>query len=91
MYNSVLRNDIAKIRYCTSEPCEHMFGNIRQGDREFTCSEFSNHVDKQNRRFNLTFKSDLHMAKDDTLRGYQETFSDFIESSKSEEHCTGPC
>ena len=91
MCYAVLRNDIAKIRHTTSEPCEHMFGNIRQADREFTCSEFSNHVDKQNRRFNLTFRSDLRMAKDDALRGYQETFSDFIESSKSEEHCTGPC
>jgi len=68
-----------------------MFGNIRQGDREFTCSDFCNHVDKQNRRFELTYKSDLRMAKEDTLRGYQETFSDFISLSKSRDHCTGPC
>ena len=31
------------------------------------------------------------MAKEDTLRGYQETFSDFIAASKTDEHCTGPC
>ena len=68
-----------------------MFGNIRQGDREFTCSDFSNHVDKQNRKFDLTFKSDLTMAKEDTLRGYQETFSDFIAASKSRDNCAGPC
>jgi hypothetical protein len=68
-----------------------MFGNIRQGDREFTCSDFSNHVDKQNRKFELTFKSDLSVAKEDTLRGYQETFSDFITSSKSRDLCVGPC
>ena len=67
-----------------------MFGNIRQGDREFTCSDFSNHVDKQNRKFDLTFKSDLRVAKEDTLRGYQETFADFIATSKSRDHCVGP-
>ena len=77
--------------HCTSEPCEHVFGNIRQGDREFTCSDFSNHVDKQNRRFELTHNSDLSMAKEDTLRGYQETFSEFIAASKKRDHCTGPC
>ena len=88
---TVLRNDISKPMHCTSEPCEHMFGNTRQGDREFACSDFSNHVDKQNRRFELTHNSDLSMAKEDTLRGYQETFSEFIAASKKRDHCTGPC
>ena len=59
-----------------------MFGNIRQGDREFNCSDFSNHVDKQNRRFELAFKSDLQMSKEDNSKGYQETFSDFISGCK---------
>ena len=82
---------MSKLKHCTSEPCEHVFGNVRQGDREFTCSDFSNHVDKQNRKFDLTFKSDLRVAKEDTLRGYQETFADFIATSKSRDHCVGPC
>ena len=59
----VLRDDINKLTHCTSEPCEHMFGNMRQSDREFNCSDFPNHVDKQNRRVELTHKSDLSMAK----------------------------
>ena len=77
--------------YCTSEPCEHMFGNICQSDREFTCSDFSNHVDKQNRRFELTYKSDLRMSKEDNLSGYQSTFSDFIVATKNQDLCSGPC
>lgn len=68
-----------------------MFGNIRQGDREFNCGDFSNHVDKQNRRFELAFKSDLQMAKEDNLKGYQETFSNFISECKDRDLCVGPC
>ena len=77
--------------HCTSEPCEHVFGNTRQSDREFTCSDFSNQVDKQNRRIDLTFKSDLKVSKEDGLSGYQETYSDFLNASKTEESCNGPC
>ena len=68
-----------------------MFGNIRQSDREFTCSDFSNQVDKQNRRIDLTFKSDLKVSKEDGLSGCQETCSDFLNASKTEESCNGPC
>ena len=39
----------------------------------------------------MTFKSNLSMAKEDALRGCQETFSEFITAFKSRCHCTGPC
>lgn len=68
-----------------------MFGSMRQSDREFACSNFSNHVDKQNRKFDLAYESDLRMAKEDTQSGYQETFTDFIEASRTDEICSGPC
>ena len=84
-------DDISKLRYCTSEPCEHIIGNICQVDREFICSDFSNHIDKQNRRFELTYNSDLSMSKENCLSSYQAIFSEFIQATKSEDLCSGPC
>ena len=66
----VLRDSISKLRYCTSKPCEHMFGNIHQSDWEFMCSDFSNNIDKQNRKFDLTYNSNLSIAKEDIQSGY---------------------
>ena len=31
------------------------------------------------------------MAKEDIQSGYQETFADFIQASRTEDHCSGPC
>ena len=59
-----------KIMHCASEACEHVFDNIRQRDRKFVCCDFSNHIHKQNRRFEFTFNSDLSVAKEDMLRWY---------------------
>ena len=86
-----LRSDITKIRYCTSELCEHMFSNIRQEKREFTCSEFSDFVDKQNRRIRLNFKSNIKVSNDNSLSGYQETLAEFLQSAMIKEDCSGPC
>ena len=86
-----LRSDITKIRYCTSELCEHMFGNMRQEKREFTCSELSDFVDKQNRRIRINFQSGIKVSNDDRLSGYQETLAEFLHSSMIREDCSGPC
>jgi len=85
-----LRSDIKKVRYCTSELCEHMFGNIRQERREFTCSDFSNVVDKQNRRIKLNFQSNIKVS-DEQLSGYQESFAEFLQSAMTSEEYNGPC
>ena len=39
----------------------------------------------------MAFKSDLQMAKEDNLKGCQETFSDFISECKDRDLCAGPC
>lgn len=72
-----LRSDITKLRCCTSELCEHIFGNTRQENRKFTCSDFSNVADKQNRRIKINFKSDIKVTDED-LKGYQEIFARFL-------------
>ena len=83
-----LRSDISKIRYCTSELCEHMFGNMRQESREFTCSDFSNVVDKQNRRIKINFRSDIKVANED-MKGCQESFASFLEAALESEESEG--
>jgi len=65
-----LRYDIIKIRYCTSELCEHMFRNVRQEKCEFTCSKFLDFTDKQNRRIRLNFQSDIKVLDNDILSRY---------------------
>jgi len=86
----ILNKDIKKIRHTTSELCEHMFGNIRQERREFTCSEFCSIIDKQNRRIALNFKSGLSVTKD-SVSGYQETLQEFLQAAMCYEDSTGPC
>ena len=85
-----LRSDISKIRYCTSESCEYVFGNMLQENREFACSNFSNVVDKQNRRIKINFKLDTKVADED-LKSYQESFASFLEAALESEECQGPC
>ena len=68
-----------------------MFGNMRQSDREFTCSDYFNNADKQNRKFDLVCNSNLSMAKEDIQSGYQETFADLMQASRTEDHCSGSC
>ena len=46
----VMCSDITKPRYCTSEPVEHFFGQLRTMIREFTSMEFAQLVEKLNRR-----------------------------------------
>ena len=66
-----------------------MFSNVRQEIGEFTCSEFSIIVDKQNRRIKLNFQSNLDVTKD-SVTGYQETIQEFLHSSMCDEDGTVP-
>ena len=77
----VLRSGITKLRHTTSESCEHAFGNMRKGQREFACSEFSNLMDKQNRRLNLCFKSKLKTSREDSISGWHENLDVFLSSA----------
>ena len=86
----VLNKSVTKVRHTTSELCEHMFGNMRQERREFTCSEFSNVIDRQNRRIKLNFRSGLSVTKDN-VTGCQETMQEFLQAAICEEDSTGPC
>ena len=61
MHNILLyfRLDIKKLQYCISKLCLYIFWNVRQERQEFTYSNFSNIVNKQNRRIRLNFKSNV--------------------------------
>jgi hypothetical protein len=44
----VMHSNVCNPCYCTSELAEHGFGSTWRSQREFTCSDFASHVDKQN-------------------------------------------
>ena len=85
-----LQSDIKKVCYCTSKLCEYMFGNIRQKTREFTCSDFLNVVDKQNRKIKLNFQSNIKVSNEH-LSDYQESFTEFLQLAMSSEEYNGLC
>ena len=88
----VLRSDISKPRHCTSEPAEHTFGNMRQAQREFSCSDFASLVEKEQRRMNLLFEGDL-MPTREAKKGYLATYHDSVQHAKlkSTDLQVGPC
>jgi len=88
----VLRSDVTKVRYCTSEPAEHVFGNMRSMMREFSCSDLATLVDKEQRRMNLLFEGNL-MPSRDAKKGYPATYYDFVEHAKLKSSGleAGPC
>lgn len=86
----VLRDDVLKLRYCTSEPAEHTFGNIRGMMREFSCSDFATLADKEQRRMNLLFEGNL-MPSRDPKKGYPATYFDFVQHLKLLNLESGPC
>ncbi len=55
----VMRSDVCNPCYCTSEPAEHGFGNTRRSQREFTCSDFASHVEKENCCMQTMFEGGL--------------------------------
>ena len=67
-----------------------MFGNIRQETREFTCSDFLNVVDKQNRKIKLNFQSNIKVSNEH-LSDYQESFTEFLQLAMSSEEYNGLC
>ncbi len=77
-----LRDDVTKVRDTTTEGLEHGFADARKGPtREFTCSEFSVHVEKQNRRMEMLHQGDLRASKE-VQKGYLETFDDWLSHGK---------
>lgn len=59
----VMRGDITKPCYCTSEPGEHVFGDVRMNVREFSASQFASQVEKRHCRANAIFRGDLQTSK----------------------------
>jgi hypothetical protein len=90
----VMRSDVCNPCYCTSEPAEHGFGNTRRSQREFTCSDFASHVEKENRRMKTMFEGGLSPSHAQ-LKGYQAQFLDYIQHGmmvqRSKEMLVGPC
>ena len=60
----VLRADVSKCRYCTSEPAEHGFGNIRRICQEFSCSDFVSLAEKETRNMNEMFKININPSQE---------------------------
>jgi hypothetical protein len=90
----VMLSDIQNPSYCTSEPAENGFGNTWRSQREFTCSDFASHVEKENRRMKTMFEGEMSPSREQ-LKGYQETFLDFIEHGMNVQRLAkmlvGPC
>ena len=76
----VLCSDMPNPRHATSEPAEHMFGNLRQQIREFTILECSQLIEKLLRRLRLMFKNKLRQSRDPQY-GYQATYREYFDYS----------
>ena len=76
----VLCSDMPNPRHATSEPAEHMFGNMRQQIREFTILECSQLIEKLLRRLRLMFKNNLRPSRDPQY-GYQATYREYFDYS----------
>ena len=88
----ILRADVYKIRFTSSEPAEHGFGNMRRIDREFSCSDFVTLAEKEICRMNQMFKGKLKATRDKGS-GYFETHQDYIQHAmiNHSELEGGPC
>jgi hypothetical protein len=66
----------------------------RRSQREFTCSDFASRGEKNNRQMKTMFEGELSPSHEQ-LKGYQETFLDFIqhgmEVQRSAKMLVGPC
>ena len=76
----VLCSDIFNARYCTSEPGEHYFGDLRGLIREFTTLKFAQLVEKLVRRLNIMYKDHFCPTRS-AKHGYQATRNDFFNYS----------
>ena len=76
----VFRADVTKPRLITSEPAEHMFGQLRQMIREFTVAEFAQLVEKLLRRLKQMYKHEFRPSRD-PQKGYSATWKSFFEHS----------
>ncbi len=74
----VMCSDVCNPCYCMSEPAEHGFGNTWRSQREFTCSDFASHNEKENRHMKTMFEGGLSPSHTQ-LKGYQAQFLDYIQ------------
>eukprot|EP00918_Siedleckia_nematoides_P032584 GHVU01070779.1.p1 GENE.GHVU01070779.1~~GHVU01070779.1.p1 ORF type:complete len:762 (+),score=80.80 GHVU01070779.1:258-2543(+) len=64
-------------RFCTTEPIEHMFGNVRARHREFTTKELVEHVGRLETTFKNMTKFDIVGSSEH--RGYLSGFAGYRE------------
>ena len=79
--NTVVENP----RYCTEEPCEHLFGMFRTKNREATVKEFVELADSVENFWNASVKSGLNPG---TGKGYIQSlkpFMDFVHKSNTDQ------
>ena len=74
----------------TSEPSEHVFGNMRMGNREFSVGDFCLLAEKEVRRMKTMFEGDLSPSKT-ASKGYSATFLDWVTDAKENQEEGGPC
>ena len=77
------RTDVSQLRRCTSEGNEHFYGSLRQILREFTAEQLIRIVAKQELRMNATFEGHLLTSRSAGLKGYQQTYAEFISTIKT--------
>ena len=65
----LMRSDVVEPHRTTSEPVEHVFGNARSIDREFTVKTWGEIVRKIHERFRLMYKNDFQRIRN-KKKGY---------------------
>jgi hypothetical protein len=76
----MMSSDVSKPRYCTSEPVEHTFGQLRTMIREFTTLEFAQLYEKLIRRLEKMYKFGFNPSRDPN-KGYSSTFRNYFKYS----------
>jgi hypothetical protein len=80
----VPRNDVCKPRMLTDECNEHTFGGWRSSKREFNVDQVMLVEEKRRNQTKAIFEGNLQtMRSKHELKGYQETFQELDEGSKS--------
>ena len=84
----IARSDVSHPRHTTSEPCEHVFGNVRCHKREPTVQEFVEIVEKLEREWAAMYESNFARGRD-SAKGYAGIYNDFLLATMNCSSCTG--
>ena len=77
------RSDFHNPRLSTSESNEHIYGNYRRVEREFTVERLLHLEDMNHRKTRAIFESNLKTDMSGCASGYQATYQEFVDAASN--------